>query len=41
MDDREEEEDVDDHQALLLRIVVSRFSDGAGRDETHRVHLKT
>ena len=41
MDDHEEEEDVDDHQALLLRIVVSRFSNRAEREETHRVHLKT
>ena len=42
--DHEEEEDVDDHEekdALLLRIVVSRFSNGAEREETHRVHLKT
>ena len=36
--DHEEEEDVDD---FLLRIVVSRFSNGAEREETHRVHLKT
>ena len=36
------EEDVDDHQALLLRIVVvSRFSNGAEREETPRVYLKT
>ena len=41
VDDHQEEEDVDDHQAFLLRIVVSRFSNGAEREETHRVHLKT
>ena len=42
VDDHEVEDDVDDHQALLLRIVVvSRFSNGAEREETHRVHLKT
>ena len=41
MDDHQEEDDVDDHQALLLRIVFGRFSNGAEREETHRVHLKT